>query len=120
MALFGNKTDEKKEEKQVEKAAMPQVQSGPLKGKRILLAPHVTEKSALLSDQNVYTFQVADNASKKEVAQAVKDVYGVTPTKVRTVKLPGKTVVRRTGVGIRRRPKKAYVQLKKGDSIELF
>lgn len=120
MALFGNKTEEKKKTQKEETSSASDVQKNLPKGKRILLAPYVTEKSALLSDLNVYTFEIADDANKKEVARAVEDVYGVKPVNVRTVRLPGKKVMRRGGAGIKRRPKKAYVELKKGDSIELF
>ncbi|MEX0934714.1 MAG: 50S ribosomal protein L23 [Candidatus Paceibacterota bacterium] len=120
MALFGKDKKEKKEEKKETAQSQAPTIDRPEKGKRILLAPHVTEKAAILSDEGIYTFQIAGDASKSEVAQAVEEIYGVTPKKVRTVRLPGKVVRRRGSTGIRRRPKKAYVQLKKGDSIELF
>lgn len=86
----------------------------------ILRRPRITEKATTISAHNIYTFDVAVSANKKTVMGAVKDVYNVTPEKVRIVTVPAKRVVSRRGVrGKTSRGKKAYVYLKKGDTIEL-
>jgi large subunit ribosomal protein L23 len=86
----------------------------------VLLRPRITEKAAHLSAQNVYTFEVARNATKTDVINAIHAVYKVTPLKVNVVNNQGKRVRLRTrrGFGTRSGVKKVYVHLKKGDRIE--
>jgi large subunit ribosomal protein L23 len=88
---------------------------------KIILSPRITEKGAYLAEGGVYVFNVAKDANKVEVMRAIKTVFKVTPRSVRFVAVPVKQVWTRgtnrwgkTGGG-----KKAYVQLKKGDTIEL-
>lgn len=88
---------------------------------KILLSPRVTEKGAYLSELGCYVFNVAPSANKHEIAQAVKTIFKVTPRKVAIVTIPTKSVQTR---GTNRRGtsgggKKAYVYLKKGETIEL-
>ncbi len=120
MALFG-----KKKEAPVEKApAVKSVKPGLSTNHNlsdILVKPHFTEKSMNLGDKNVYTFEVKRSATKFQVRDAVKALYNVTPVKVNIVnKLPAHRSKGSTGrmvkvAGMR----KAYVYLKKGDSINL-
>lgn len=87
---------------------------------RILIRPRITEKAANESAKNVYTFDVLPTANKNQIVAAIKDVYKVTPVAVRVVTIPTKHVFNRKGTtGIKNGGKKAYVQLKKGDTIEL-
>lgn len=88
---------------------------------KILLSPRITEKGAYMSEQGVYVFNVALDANKKEIADAVQTVFKVTPRFVRTAAVPSKVVLTR---GTNRKGKtaggkKAYVYLKKGETIEL-
>jgi large subunit ribosomal protein L23 len=85
----------------------------------VLLRPRVTEKSSLLMESNVYAFEIDPSAGKKEVAAAVKAFYGLTPVKVAIVKNPAKKLNFRGKSGEKNGVKKAYVYLKKGDTIEL-
>ena len=87
----------------------------------ILIAPRVTEKGAYLAEQGAYAFNVAVGASKKEVADAVREIYKVTPRKVTLLRVPRKQVQTRgtNRTGVTAGGKKAYVFLKKGDKIEL-
>ena len=87
----------------------------------ILISPRVTEKAAYLGEGGVYAFNVAKSASKKQVADAVKEIYKVTPRKVTLVAIPRKSVMTRgtNRKGMTAGGKKAYVHLKKGDKIEL-
>lgn len=87
----------------------------------ILIAPRITEKGAYLAEHGVYIFNVAKDANKKEIMAAVHAIYKVTPTHVRVVSIPRKTrMTRNTNrMGTTAGGKKAYVYLKKGDTIEI-
>jgi large subunit ribosomal protein L23 len=88
----------------------------------ILLSPRITEKGAYVSANGAYVFNVAPRANKKEIADAVASLYKVTPRKVAVVAVPRKAVktrgTNRTGKTVG--GKKAYVYLKKGETIELM
>lgn len=88
---------------------------------QILLAPRITEKGAYLSAAGVYVFNIARDANKVQVAEAIRETFKVTPRKVTVVNVPRKeTATRGTNrKGMTRAGKKAYVFLKKGDTIEL-
>jgi large subunit ribosomal protein L23 len=87
----------------------------------VLKSPRITEKGAVISGlNNVYPFNISVDANKKDVIDAIKLIYKVTPVKVAVVTIRSKTVVsRRNGKkGTKSGGKKAYVYLKKGDKIE--
>lgn len=88
----------------------------------IILDPVVSEKSYAAFDRDVYTFNVAPDANKVEIAQAIEAIFGVRVTKVNTLNRQGKKVRdRRTGTfGQRKAQKRAIVSLAEGDSIEIF
>ncbi len=89
----------------------------------ILKTPRVTEKAALQAEGGVYVFEISKDATKADVALAVAEVYKVNPVAVNIAKTPAKKVVRRKANGVKTGfksgLKKAYVYLKKGDTIEL-
>jgi large subunit ribosomal protein L23 len=87
----------------------------------ILIDPRITEKAAYLNEKGVYVFNVSMSATKREVADAVQAVYKVTPRTVRLAAVPKKRVQTRgtNRWGSTRGGKKAYVYLKKGDTIEI-
>jgi ribosomal protein L23 len=87
----------------------------------ILLAPRITEKGAYLSELGCYVFDITQNATKHDVSRAVFEVFKVTPRKVTVLGVPRKqTITRGTNrTGVTARGKKAYVFLKKGETIEL-
>ena len=87
----------------------------------ILVKPLITEKAVNLTSSSVYTFMVAKNATKYEVSSAVAALYKVTPVKVNIVnKKPTTTMSRAKGREVNVAGyKKAYVYLKKGDTITL-
>ena len=87
----------------------------------ILIKPLITEKAVNLGTNSVYTFMVAKNATKFSVATAVTALYKVTPVKVNIVnKKPASTMSRARGREVAVAGyKKAYVYLKKGDTITL-
>lgn len=85
----------------------------------VLKRPWFSEKALIGTENGVYVFEVPASATKIDVANAVINTFKVTPMKVRMVNLPAKKVSLRTrrGIGTRARRHKAYVYLKKGDSI---
>jgi len=87
----------------------------------VLVKPLVTEKAVMAHDNKVYTFIVAKSATKFSVSDAVSALYKVTPVKVNIVnKLPRTAMSRSKGRPVSQSGyKKAYVYLKKGDSITL-
>ena len=84
-----------------------------------ILAPVITEKATLLSEQNKVVFQVAADASKDEIAAAVEALFKVNVTKVNTLNVKGKTKRFRGIVGRRADVKKAIVTLAEGQSIDI-
>lgn len=85
----------------------------------ILIRPRITEKAAASAEKGAYVFEVAKNATKRDIAQAVRAFYKVNPTKVTIVAIPPKKVIVKGRRGIRSGGKKAYVFLKKGEKIEV-
>ena len=85
----------------------------------IVLAPHITEKSTMLSEHNAVVFKVAGTASKPEIKAAIEALFGVTVTGVNTIVSKGKTK-RWKGAPYRRSDvKKAIVTLAEGQSIDV-
>ncbi len=117
MALF-SRTTKKTESKKVEKSEAPASIS---LRKDVLRAPRITEKASLVQQKGVYVFDVAPDATKRDIIAAVKQAYKVTPVAVRMVNVPEKSVRHmKTGrYGVKAGGKKAYVSLKSGDSITL-
>ena len=83
-----------------------------------LLSPRVTEKSSMLTEGNIYTFNVHRDANKSEVAIAVFASFKVKPVKVNILSIKKKAVKVRGKIGVRGGGRKAVVYLKKGDKIE--
>jgi large subunit ribosomal protein L23 len=85
----------------------------------IVLAPHITEKSTMLSETNAVVFKVATKASKPEIKAAVEALFNVKVTNVNTIVTKGKTK-RWKGQPYRRSDmKKAIVTLAEGQSIDI-
>jgi large subunit ribosomal protein L23 len=86
----------------------------------VLIAPVVSEKSYGQIAQNRYTFKVHQDAHKTQVRQAVEELFDVKVVRVAIIKVQAKPKRRGAFKGIRPGWKKAVVQLKPGDSIEIF
>ena len=86
----------------------------------VLLAPVVSEKSYSLITDRKYTFKVHKDAHKTQVRQAVEELFGVKVQAVNVVKVQSKP--KRRGMIRGRKPgwKKAIVQLREGQTIEIF
>ena len=85
----------------------------------IVLAPHITEKSTMLSENNAVVFKVAGTASKPEIKAAVEALFGVTVTGVNTLVTKGKTKKWKGTPYTRSDMKKAIVTLAEGQSIDI-
>ena len=85
----------------------------------VVLAPHITEKTTLLSENNAVVFKVAGTASKPEIKAAVEALFGVTVTGVNTIVTKGKTKKWKGQPYKRSDSKKAIVTLAEGQSIDI-
>jgi len=85
----------------------------------VVLKPHITEKTTMLSEHNAVVFQVAGSASKPEIKAAVEALFNVKVTGVNTIVAKGKTK-RWKGTPYKRSDvKKAIVTLAEGQSIDV-
>lgn len=88
---------------------------------KVLLAPHVSEKTSLVGDKgNQVVFRVAKDATKLEVRHAVEQLFDVKVTDVKTLNVKGKKKVFGRLQGKRSDWKKAYVSLAEGQDIDFF
>ena len=86
---------------------------------KVLLGPHITEKSAMSAGAATQVvFKVATDATKLEVRKAVEQLFEVKVDGVRAVNMKGKTRRTKTGLGRRSDWKKAYVRLAEGQDID--
>jgi large subunit ribosomal protein L23 len=85
----------------------------------VVLAPHITEKSTLLSEHNAVVFKVAGDASKPQIKAAVEALFGVNVTGVNTIVQKGKTKRWKGRPYTRSDVKKAIVTLAEGQSIDV-
>ncbi|HBU27894.1 TPA: 50S ribosomal protein L23 [Candidatus Uhrbacteria bacterium] len=87
---------------------------------RVLVRPLVTEKSARLASDGVYTFQVAMGVDKIYVRQAIKALYNVDPVRVNILNQRGKEVRVGRVSGSRNHWRKAYVIMEKGQHLDVY
>ena len=133
MALFGKNKTEKVAEKKivvkkaastkatVAKPAVLGAKTISTEAAKIIVRPHITEKSGALSHVGVYTFEVAKNANSNQISEAIEAIYKVIPVRVSLAPIHSKAKNYRGIPGGRSASgKKAYVYLKKGDSIEFI
>lgn len=85
----------------------------------IVRLPHVSEKTARLqADSNQYVFEVARDADKQEIREAVESLFDVSVENVTVVNVHGKAKSFRMRPGRQKNWKKAYVRVKAGQTIE--
>ncbi|TML70045.1 MAG: 50S ribosomal protein L23 [Actinobacteria bacterium] len=87
---------------------------------QVLLAPVVSEKSYSQIADRKYTFKVHKDAHKTQVRQAVEQLFEVQVQDVKILKVQPKPKRRGVIKGVRPGWKKAIVQLREGNSIEIF
>ena len=85
----------------------------------IVLAPHITEKSTMLSEANAVVFKVAPKATKPEIKAAVEALFNVKVTGVNTIVSKGKSKRWQGKPYQRSDVKKAIVTLAEGESIDV-
>jgi len=141
MGIFKKNTDKKEETKASsvakkpdnKKSTMKDLYSGSTKeikksnkekthgnAYKILINPLVTEKASIEGASGKYTFEVAINSNKIEIAKAFNDVYGIKPISVNSIKMEGKKVRHGKSIGRRKNWKKAIITLPKGKTINLY
>ena len=86
----------------------------------VLRRPLITEKDTMLQVQGKYAFEVAGEANKPQIKQAVEKAFKVKVNTVNVMTVPGKE--RRVGKRLVLTPswKKAIVPLQPGNKIEFF
>ena len=86
----------------------------------VIIRPVITEHSYDAMENNVYTFEVAKDANKVEIRQAVEAIFKVKVVKVNTLNVKSKPKRVRYQEGRTRTWKKAMVTLAEGETIEIF
>jgi large subunit ribosomal protein L23 len=117
MALFSRKTKKAPTETTV---VAPVAQTASLYDVTAnIVGPRITEKATVQSEKNVYVFNISKDATKPNIARAIKELYKVTPIKIAVAATPAKKVFVRGRSGVKAGVRKAYVYLKAGDKIEI-
>ena len=100
-------------------AKKPETKAVDIRHYDVVLAPHITEKSTMVSEFNAVVFKVAGTASKPEIKAAVEALFNVSVTKVNTILTKGKTKKWKGTPYKRSDVKKAIVTLAAGQSIDI-
>jgi large subunit ribosomal protein L23 len=85
---------------------------------KVLLSPHISEKSTLANERNQYAFKVSTDATKPEIKAAVEKLFNVTVNSVQVVNNKPKKVRFGRIEGKRKAWKKAYVRVAEGSQID--
>ena len=85
----------------------------------VVLAPHITEKSTMLSETNSVVFRVAPRATKPEIKAAIEALFNVKVTNVNTIVSKGKTKRWKGKPYQRSDVKKAIITLAEGQTIDV-
>ena len=88
--------------------------------RNIIIRPIITEHSYDMIEKNKYTFEVARDANKVEIAKAIEELFDVNVKKVNTMNVKPKRKRVRYVAGYTRKWKKAMVTIAEGLSIEIF
>ena len=91
-----------------------------LDARQIIIRPVISEQSFDQTEDGVYTFEVAKQANKIQIANAVEQIFDVNVTKVNTLNVKPKMKRVRYKEGATRTWKKAMVTVAEGDKIEIF
>ncbi|MDP1668703.1 50S ribosomal protein L23 [Phaeovulum sp.] len=85
----------------------------------VIRKPVITEKATAASEHGAVVFQVAIDATKPVIKEAVEALFGVKVKAVNTVVTKGKVKKFRGRPGVRNDVKKAYVTLEEGNTIDV-
>ncbi len=85
----------------------------------VIVGPHITEKSTLLSEHNAVVFKVANTATKPQIKAAIEALFDVKVKNVNTLVQKGKTKKWKGRPYTRNDVKKAVVTLAEGQTIDI-
>ncbi len=85
----------------------------------VIRKPIITEKATMASENNAVVFEVAIDANKPQIKEAVESLFGVKVKAVNTSITKGKRKRFRGQLGTRKDIKKAYVTLEEGNTIDV-
>ena len=85
----------------------------------VIRKPIITEKATMASDANAVVFEVAIDANKPQIKEAVETLFNVKVKAVNTTITKGKAKRFRGQPGKRKDVKKAYVTLEEGNTIDV-
>lgn len=85
----------------------------------VVVKPVITEKATMVAEGNAYVFQVAKDANKPLIKEAVEALFNVKVKAVNTTITKGKVKRFRGRPGVRSDVKKAYVTLEEGNAIDV-
>ena len=85
----------------------------------VIRKPIITEKATMASEANAVVFQVAMDATKPAIKEAVEAIFGVKVKAVNTTITKGKVKKFKGRLGVRSDKKKAYVTLEEGNTIDV-
>ena len=85
----------------------------------VIRKPIITEKATMASENGAVVFEVAIDANKPQIKEAVEALFGVKVKAVNTVVTKGKVKRFRGTIGTRKDVKKAYVTLEEGNTIDV-
>ncbi|NNE49929.1 MAG: 50S ribosomal protein L23 [Altererythrobacter sp. XM-24bin4] len=85
----------------------------------VILAPHITEKSTMASENNAVVFKVSGDATKPQIKEAVEAIYDKKVVNVNTINVKGKTKRWKGKPYKRNDVKKAIVTLAEGEMIDI-
>lgn len=128
MSIFSSKKQVTKTKKpEVEKSSVSETRAkvlgashAPIRMQMVLKHPHVSEKTARGSAHHQYTFLVDVNANKNLIKEEIERQYKVDVLRVNTILLKGKRKRYMRKIGTQTPRKKAVVQLKEGQKIEIL
>ncbi|ACL30312.1 50S ribosomal protein L23 [Buchnera aphidicola str. APS (Acyrthosiphon pisum)] len=88
---------------------------------KILLSPHVSEKTSISMEKfNTVVLKVLNNATKYEIKYAVKKIFDVDVDSIKTLKVKGKKKRQSNRIIQRSHWKKAYIKVKKGCNLDFI
>ncbi len=85
----------------------------------VIRKPVITEKASMVGEANAFVFEVAIDANKPQIKEAVENLFDVKVKAVNTTVTKGKTKRFRGRPGVRSDVKKAYVTLEAGNTIDV-
>lgn len=85
----------------------------------VIRKPIITEKATMASEHGAVVFEVAPDANKPQIKEAIEALFGVKVKAVNTTVTKGKVKRFRGQLGKRKSVKKAYVTLEEGNTIDV-